>query len=211
MTIIDPILFRIYTAEELSRIYSTSVYDIKNQKHNNPHTAKPEYLLLEREEIVLNLKYNMIHSTPRLLNLDTSLEFIAYLCYLPIKELPWKSQHPFQQYVRSRKFRQFKIKANPYILRYLESLNLHIHYNQDNTFFITHYEDTHILKTAELPLPVVKNILESDNIQETLQTHADLIKDSFQHTPKATKRDFIPNPDRKLANFEPRIFFIVHS
>lgn len=206
MKIIDPILFRIFKVEELSRIYSTSLYDVKCQKKNGLYTAKPEYLLLEREEILLNMKYNMIHSTPRLLNIDSSLEFIAYLCFIPVRQLPWNSQHPFQQFVRSRKFKQFKIRVNPFNIRYLETLSLHIHYSQEETFFLTHYEDLHILKTAELPMTAIKTILESNNIQETLITHSELIRESFKVTPRATKKDFMPNPDRKLASFEPRIF-----
>lgn len=184
-------LFHVYSVAEICSIFNVSerkARTLKRGLHKPIHKLKK----LPRTNLVRdNLKFNLMYSTPKLLSPGNSIEFIAYSLNVSKSILPWYGCPHYQQYIRSRKWVLLhKIRAKPENILYLENLGIHL-FDQN----IVVYKNLQALKGGTLPLPVVKDILESHNIQETILTHSNLIKNNL--SPILEMPTFIPQ-DRRL-------------
>lgn len=195
-----PHYFQIFTYSELALITGYSKYALERYMmiHNIPkqwfyNKKLPSYLPVSQ------IKYCMMHSTPRTLNPELSIEYIALACGVSTRTLPWGTTAHYQQHARCRKFKPYKIKAKASNLLELENLSLHIHTPAPGKFLLTHYKSLEPIKTANLSLPLVKELLESQDVLQTLKKHASAINESFTTTPVAIMQDFMPDHTKRIT------------
>lgn len=183
-------LFHVYSVSEVCNLFNISIRKAQALKKKLHKPYKPLNKLPRVSFIRDNLKFNLMHSTPKFLSPGYSVDFIAYSLSVSKSLLPWYGNPHYQQYMRSRKWvLMHKIKAKPENILYLENLGIHV-YDQN----IITYKSLKPISTAQIPLTIIQELLESKDIKTSILTHSQLIRESLK--PVTSLPEFIPSSRR---------------
>lgn len=184
-------IFAVYTVSELMLITGLSRYHLRKLRE-----ISHESLNYNQDfKADVNFKYLLINSTPRMMKMSTSIEFLAYINNIPMSAIPYRENNHYQQYIRSRKFKKpFNIKAKRENLLFLENLGLHIHSKEikgKTPFLITAYNNVQMLKTAPLSVEQVEQIVTTKDPRSYLLSISEHLRHQFEITPVATANDLM--------------------